>query len=360
MFVKLSRWVWLTLGAIGGLLALFWVLRDFDLDRFQTVLSGANYFPLLLLSAFIVLEQIFRAIKWRQLLYAHRPIGLWRLFGAIMIGYFSNLLVPLGVSPLVRGWLIARLEALRVSTVLATIALDRIIDGVVFLIFAGIVILGFHFPDAEGTVRAGISWGALASFVIFALLIAGFAGFRYAVRQERAPLGFLSPWFPTRLSQPLANFLRSFLEGAVWPRQPWRQVVIIGASIAIKLIAVAHFVWVGLAFDVVLGPMEYVFLMVFLGFLIVLATSLRIVGSFTVGAIFALQGLGVDVETALAMAVIAQVVTHLTVVATGAAAFWMQGIKLSEVIGSRQSPARVQPVAVALKDKRTQQGIENA
>ena len=97
--MKLPRRLWLWLGAIGGLLALYWVLRDFDLKQFLNVLSGANYFPLLLLPLFIALEQVFRAIKWRQFLYRFRSIGVLRMFGAKIFGYISNIFAPFGVSP---------------------------------------------------------------------------------------------------------------------------------------------------------------------------------------------------------------------------------------------------------------------
>ena len=53
----------------------------------------------------IAAEQLVWAWKWRQLLWAIRPVGTLRLFGGIMAGYFANMIVPLGISPIVRrGW----------------------------------------------------------------------------------------------------------------------------------------------------------------------------------------------------------------------------------------------------------------
>ena len=50
------------------------------------------------------------------------------------------------------------------------------------------------------------------------------------------------------------------------------------ASVVIKLIALTHILWAGLAFGVVLRPADYVFLLVFLGFRIILTRFARILG----------------------------------------------------------------------------------
>ena len=80
---------------------------------------------------------------------------------------------------------------------------------------------------------------------------------------------------------------------------------------------------------VALTPEGYLFVMVFLGFLVILAGTLRIVGGFTAGAVFVLEGLGVEVEKALAMTLIVQAATLSTVALCGAAALWAQGLTLT-------------------------------
>src|SRR3546814_3909122 len=86
-----------------------------------------------------------------------------RLFGAIMAGYLANLLVPFGLSPLVRSWLVARLEALRMSAVLASVAIDRLIDGIVFAGLVFFVVVFATFADPGGEIRLGLVVGATGS-----------------------------------------------------------------------------------------------------------------------------------------------------------------------------------------------------
>ncbi len=121
-----------------GLLALAWVFWRVEYDRVLEVIDQANAAFVLMVPLAIALEQLVRAWKWRQLLYAIRPVGTLRLFGAIMAGYFANVLGPLGISPFVRSWLVARLEALKMSAVLATAAIDRLVDGLIFTGFVAV------------------------------------------------------------------------------------------------------------------------------------------------------------------------------------------------------------------------------
>ncbi len=103
------------------------------------------------------------------------------------------------------------------------------------------------------------------------------------------------------------------------------------ASVVIKLIAATHFLWAGLAFLLVLRPADYVFLMVFLGFLIILTRFARIPGGFFLGSIFALDLLGVAQEQALAMVLVVQFASLLTVAGVGALALWRSGVRLDDL-----------------------------
>ena len=326
---RFNPWPWL--GALGGLLALAWVLRDLDLDRFLAVVGAAQYAPLLALPVLIAFEQLIRAFKWRQLLSWLKPVGVWRLFGAIMVGYLSNFVMPVRVSPLVRAWLVARFESMRLSTVLATIAVDRVIDGFVFVGFTALAIAFVRFPEEGAAVRQGLAWGGAASLIIFSALVAAFVALRRAARRGSALPDALLRRLPERLGRAVDGFAVLFAEGIGLPPEPWRRIAVVAASLVMKMVAALQLAVAGLAFGVTLAPMQYVFIMVFLGFLIILAGTLRIVGGFTAGAVFVLTGFGVGVETALAMAVTVQAASLLTLAATGALALWIEGINLGEI-----------------------------
>ena len=323
---------------LAGVLVLAWVLWRTDLDRLQRVVAQSDIKFLALVPLAIAAEQLVRAWKWRQLLHAIRPIGTFRLFGAIMAGYFATLLIPLGISPFVRSWLVGRLEALKMSSVLATAAIGRLVDGVVFTGFVAAALIFAVIPDPSGGIRLGLIAGGLGSLVLFALLAIGFARYKHWAAHPSGWVARLAARLPARFRGPINSIAVSFAEGIVWPREAWRGVGVVLASVTMKLIAITHFFWAGLAFGIVLRPWDYVFLLVFLGFLIILTRLARIPGGFFLGAIFALDLLGVAEEPALAMVATVQLSTMVTVAAVGALALWRSGIALDEVRLAKGEP----------------------
>lgn len=324
-----QRWLpWI--GALIGIGTLAWLLRNFEVDRFVAVLAGADWRFLLVTLVAIVGEQVVRAWKWRQLLYLLRPISVWRLFGAIMAGYLLAFLIPFGLATVARAWLVARQANLKVTTVLATVAIDRLTDGVVFACLVPVALLGVAFPDPTGGIRAGLAWAGATSFVLFALLLFALAAYRYGVLDTGGLLRIVDR-LPARFSGPVRRVASAFAEGVAWPRQAWRGAAIILSSIVIKLFAASHFLWAGLAFGIVLQPAQYLFLIVFLGFLIILGHFVKLAGSFVIGAVFVLSLFGVAEEPAVAMALVVQAGGLITVGVFGTLSLWRQGVVLSDI-----------------------------
>jgi hypothetical protein len=80
--------------------------------------------------------------------------------------------------------------------------------------------------------------------------------------------------------------------------------------------------------------------MVFLGFLIILGHFARIAGGFIVGGIFALGLFGVSEERALAMVLVVQGSSMLSVAGIGTFALWQQGVALSELRATQVTDRR--------------------
>src|SRR6266851_4634205 len=217
---SLQRWLpWL--GALLGVAALAWVLRGFDLNRFRTIAANADLRFVLMVPVVVIVEQVVRGWKWRQLLWPLRSIASMYLFGAVMAGYLLTILVPFGFGTVARSWLVARRENLKFSAVLATVALDRLTDGIVFACLVPAAVLFVVLPDPGG-VRAGLIWGGAGSLILLIALLAGLAIYRRQALDPTARLMRLMGRLPSRMVMPMRQLAASFAEGIVWPREIWR------------------------------------------------------------------------------------------------------------------------------------------
>ena len=104
-----------------------------------------------------------------------------------MTGYLANMLVPLGISPLVRSWLVARLEGLKMIVVLATAAIDRFVDGLVFVAFVALALSFAAFPDPSGSIRLGLIVGGIGNLFLFSGLLIALARYKRIARRRTQP-----------------------------------------------------------------------------------------------------------------------------------------------------------------------------
>ena len=324
------RWLpWV--GGLLGFAALAWVMRRFDFDRFGSILAGADLRFVAMVPLTILAEQLVRAWKWRQLLVPLRQIGVLYLFGTIMAGYLLAILVPFGFGTVARSWLVERREQIKLASVLATVALDRLTDGIVFACLVPVAMLSVVFDDPTGDIRTGLISGGVGSFLLFATVLLALVAYRRGAVTADGRLARLVDKLPQRFAPAVRRQTAAFAEGIAWPRETWRGIAIVLASAAIKLIAATHLLWAGLSIGVLLEPGQYLFLIVFLGFLMILGHFMRFIGSFIIGGVFALGLFGVGSEQALVMVLMVETSSLLSVAAVGAISLWAQGVALADV-----------------------------
>ncbi len=100
------------------------------------------------------------------------------------------------------------------------------------------------------------------------------------------------------------------------------------APLFLRLVLGLTFLWAGLAVGVVLSGWDYLFLMVFAGFVMVIGRFVRIPASFVFGAGFALKALGVPDEAALLMILFNYIITIILMVGVGLVVLWQSGLDI--------------------------------
>ena len=323
-----TRWVLPVLGGALALAVIFYFYRGLDFGRFVEGLRGANPGWIAVLAVTILLEQLCNGWKWRQILHDVKPVRTLRLTGALLAGYGANVLVPLGISPLVRSWLVARIESLKMGTVLTTTIIARFIDGVVFSLFAGLLAMAGQLPQVEGDLELGLALAGALNFVLFGTLLWAIYRFRALFAEEGPLICRLFDWVAKWFRANGAALRGALCAGVVWPRSRLRRGYVFVGAVAAKLVAASHYLWAGLAVGVVLAPFDYLFLMVFAGFSLVLARFVRVPGGFVIGSTLAFDLLGVPEEQALLMILFNWMMSIMLVVGFGLVVLWQSGIDI--------------------------------
>jgi len=323
--------LWTTIAALLAAGVLYFAFRHLDLERLSDIILGAEPLWLLALAISIPIEQVLRGWKWRQILFDIRPVGTLRLFSAVMVGYFANMMIPIGLSPLVRAWLIARLESLKITTVLLTTAIERFVDGIVFAVLVGILVSFATLPVTEGNLRLGLMVAGSGSLVLFIGLIGGLFLVKNHLIDSNSVVGRFVAWLETLFGGKLAGIGLGMAEGITWPKSRWRGAGIILASIAMKMISTSHFLWVGLVFGILLSPFDYLFIMVVTGFALIVSRFIRVPGGGIMGSALALKLLGIADEEALTMVLVVHFSVMAMVAGIGAIAMWKSGLTVLEL-----------------------------
>ena len=278
--------------------------------------------PIALISVYSI---IVRCQRWRLLL---RPVGaipLLPLVSATAIGFLCNMVLPLRVGEVVRPVLLARRTATPVSSVLASVVLERLLDMLTILVFLGLVMC---FVPVSDTIRqSGLVFLALAVIAVTAIVT--------LQRQHPMAIG-LTRWILGRMPATIRHradaALQSFIEGL--------QGIGAGGGI-IRILAYSIFLWtviatvfgIGfLACDLPVPPVSGALALVTVVAGAVSAPSAPgFIGTFQAGCILALGLFGVSRADAVPYAFVVWAAQWLTQVVLGVVFLLRENISFQDV-----------------------------
>jgi uncharacterized protein (TIRG00374 family) len=283
---------------------LLWALRGVSIPEVLRHIGGAHPAPLAIAVVIATLTFPLRLIRWRLLLRdeqgrRYRAIPLWH---AIALGFTANNLLPLRAGEVIRSYAAARLAPARFSTVLSSVAVERIFDALAVVALLTLALLSPDLPphltvggqSVAHLARAGTVIGAAALLVAILVVAAPVTAERLVRR--------LVP-FP-RLASGIVSALEGVRQGLVVLRTPGRLIGVILWSLILWLVNALAFYVAFAAFDI---PVSYLGALLLQG-LLVLGISLPSTPGFfgpfeaVIVAVLALYGVPKDVAFSYAIA----------------------------------------------------------
>ncbi|MBN1641975.1 MAG: flippase-like domain-containing protein [Anaerolineae bacterium] len=166
----MKRWqLWIGL-AISALF-LFLAVRDVDLATAWGYVRTAEWRYLVAGWFCLLLSYVLRIWRWRAIVQAIGPVPFSTLGQVYMVGFMANNVLPARIGEVVRAYLLGQASQVSAASALGTIAVERVFDVIVALLF---LILGTTLgspADIRGSVWVGgvLVAGLVAFLVALAL-----------------------------------------------------------------------------------------------------------------------------------------------------------------------------------------------
>lgn len=329
MTVWRTKRFWFGLALTAVFLVL--VFRQVDLARLRQALWTAQYIWLLPALAVYLFGYLVRAVRWKALFNAVKPLPWTRLLPPLILGFTVNNLLPARAGEFVGAYVVGKREGVSKSSAFATVVMQRAFDGLVMVLFAIVVLSWFRVPlhaagGDEGFVelmnaiiKITAAIFVLVFFVLFALITWQAASSRVLGRLAR-----LLPGSAGRLAERVLN---SFLEGLAVLRHRGDSLAAFGLTVLAWSAESAAYFFVLRAFGIALPGTAAVMLMAIVNLGIMIPSSPGYIGPFEFFGVGTLLLFGVPKSVSLPAVLVIHTLVWLPITLWGF--YYMWTLKLS-------------------------------
>jgi uncharacterized protein (TIRG00374 family) len=301
----------LWLGLAVSLIFLALAFRNKDLAAMGQALLTADYRYLAPAIGLYFVGVYFRAVRWQALLRPVKALPATALFPVVVIGYMANNLLPARLGELARAYVLAWKHGVAKSASLATVAIERVFDGLTMLVFLLAASLLIRLNEQVTTI-------AVVATVLFCGLLIGLVAFGALPALQgvaHAALGRLLPArFGARIESSLIGFVAGL--GALRSRGALTRVAL--TSLAAWLCEAGMYLIIAAAFDLGIGWPAALLTTAVANLFTLLPSSPGYVGIFEAGVLAVLVGLlGLPQEAALSYAIVLHAALWLPVTLLG-------------------------------------------
>ena len=223
--------------------------------RFEEVIltvRQANYLFVVPAIGIYFVAIYFRALRWRYILSPLERIPVKTLFVVVIIGYTANNLLPARLGEIVRAYYLARKSPVRDGTALATIAVERIYDGVTLLALGSIAItllgIGKGFITIADFYQSKIFYLGIGGDIVFGAALACVT----LSTSSSIPrlVNILLAIFPERLRPTFERHFQWFIDGLNVANTPSRHFGIFIWSCPIWLLESSMYLLIAYSFHI--------------------------------------------------------------------------------------------------------------
>ena len=292
----------LALGLILGGIALWLALRGAAIGGLRSALGRADVFWILLALGSVLLTLAVAVVRWRILFHPESAGLSWgNLAAAFLVGQMLNIMLPLRLGEVARGYWLSRSEGIPLGRALGTIGVEKLADlASIGLAAVALVVLAAVPPWVQAPGRVLVITGALAVAGILVL-----AASRSWLLQSAARVA--QRW-PRPVGGRVIEIVETILQGSRAVHS-WKASVSVGLlSILVPLLAASTNYLLFVAFRLPLPLVAALLLLISLQVANTLVSVPGTVGVFHYVTVLTLGAYSVDHDTALAYALVLYIV----------------------------------------------------
>ena len=321
--------VWL--GMLISLVFIFLALRGQDFELIWESIRTADYIWLVPAIGVYFLGVAVRAARWDYLLRGVAKLNPVQLFPIVSIGYMANNVLPLRAGELVRAYALSTRHGVRKSASLATIAVERIFDGLTMLLFFTVASLSIALTSDLRTVFS-------LAVLLFAGITVGLLVFVFAPATRDRIIAAVLARLPERFGERVGPMAQAFINGLSILRRRNEVVGVALASICAWTLEASMYLLIAEAFGMDISPFGILMITAVANLATLIPSSPGYVGAFEYGVILVVAGpLGFGRELALSYAVVVHAALYLPVTLLGFIFWWRESLSWGAVRGPEQA-----------------------
>jgi uncharacterized protein (TIRG00374 family) len=246
---KVKRWqLWVGFGISA--IFLWDALRGLRLDHVWNALREARYWWLIPGVGVYFLGVWARAWRWHYLLRPVKSISTRTMFPIVAIGYMGNNIYPARAGEVLRAFVLRKREGVAISASLATIIVERALDGVVMLAFVFLNLPELARLTADSGFAGSIRTLALLGTFVFLSAVLVFVLLAVFPTNALSLVEWLTNRLaPVRFRQKVIDLTEKFLGGLASLRSPADVMMVLATSVVIWLFETGKYWFVMQAFS---------------------------------------------------------------------------------------------------------------
>ena len=315
--------VWLGFGI--SVVFLYFAVRGQDFGRIGDALRGASYIWLVpALVAYFVGVGV-RSVRWHYLLRTVQDIPPRRIFPVVTIGFMANNVLPFRAGEVVRAYALSARYQVRKSAALATIAIERIFDGLTMLLFMLAASLSI-------ALTSDLRWVAFSASVLFPLLALMLGLFVFAPSLRDWAIDLSVRLLPGRVGARVQEMAHSFFEGLGILKRRQDLALVALTSLLAWLLEASMYLLIAQGFDLDVAPLAILMVTAVANLATLIPSSPGYVGPFETGVLLVLNGaLGIERELALSYAIVVHATLYFPVTILGLVFWWRESLSWRDV-----------------------------